>query len=225
MWTGYRLADLLRAAGVDPAADMLLSTSVDGFTVGTPVDALNDGRDVGWPSASTGSRYPSSTATRPGWWSPDSTATCRHQMGHRPGVDPIRPRRGLLDPAGLGAAARSRPSRVDVPKRGQQLPTGPTTFGGGLGAEPRRTCRRGRIDDGPWQPAELGAAYSNQTWRLWSLPWQASGRATTPSRCGLPTTPGRFRRRTKAPTVPDGATGWRCTSPWRDAISTRVCAS
>jgi hypothetical protein len=30
-----------------------------------------------------------------------------------------------------------------------------------------------RIDDGVWQPAELGASYSNETWRLWSFPWQA----------------------------------------------------
>jgi hypothetical protein len=27
-----------------------------------------------------------------------------------------------------------------------------------------------RIDDGVWQPAELGASYSNKTWRLWRFP-------------------------------------------------------
>src|SRR6202007_2680740 len=31
--------------GIPPAADMVLSTSVDGFTAGTPVEALTDGRD------------------------------------------------------------------------------------------------------------------------------------------------------------------------------------
>ncbi|WP_369829072.1 molybdopterin-dependent oxidoreductase [Mycobacterium sp. 852002-50816_SCH5313054-b] len=44
VWTGYRLADLLAAAGVHADADMVLSTSIDGFTVGTPVHALTDGR-------------------------------------------------------------------------------------------------------------------------------------------------------------------------------------
>ena len=45
MWTGYRIRDLLRASGIRPDADMVLSTSVDGFTVGTPVEALTDDRD------------------------------------------------------------------------------------------------------------------------------------------------------------------------------------
>jgi len=40
VWLGYRLADLLAAAGVHADSDMLLSMSVDGFTAGTPVDAL-----------------------------------------------------------------------------------------------------------------------------------------------------------------------------------------
>lgn len=81
MWTGYRLADLLAAAGVSPDADMLLSKSVDGFTVGTPVEAIADGRDAMLAIGLNGSRCPSPTATRPGWWWPDSTATCRPPSG------------------------------------------------------------------------------------------------------------------------------------------------
>src|SRR5262249_30086838 len=44
--TGYRLADVLAKAGVHADADMVLSPSIDGFTVGTPVAALTDGRDA-----------------------------------------------------------------------------------------------------------------------------------------------------------------------------------
>ena len=33
-WTGYRVRDLLAGAGIHPDADMVLSTSTDGFTVG-----------------------------------------------------------------------------------------------------------------------------------------------------------------------------------------------
>ena len=36
MWTGYRVRDLLKRAGIRPDADMVLSTSSDGFTAGTP---------------------------------------------------------------------------------------------------------------------------------------------------------------------------------------------
>ena len=38
--------DLLAEAGPLPEADMLLSTSVDGWTAGTPLEALTDGRDA-----------------------------------------------------------------------------------------------------------------------------------------------------------------------------------
>lgn len=44
VWIGYRVADLLAVAGVHADADMMLSTSIDGFSAGTPVEALTDGR-------------------------------------------------------------------------------------------------------------------------------------------------------------------------------------
>ncbi|WP_405183371.1 molybdopterin-dependent oxidoreductase [Nocardia sp. NBC_01377] len=40
------MADLRAEAGVRPGADLLLSRSVDGFTAGTPVSAVTDGRDA-----------------------------------------------------------------------------------------------------------------------------------------------------------------------------------
>ena len=40
-WTGYRVRDLLADAGVHADADMVLSKSSDGFTAGTPVEALD----------------------------------------------------------------------------------------------------------------------------------------------------------------------------------------
>ena len=44
-WLGVRMADLLRDAGIQTDADMLLTTSADGWTAGTPVDVVIDGRD------------------------------------------------------------------------------------------------------------------------------------------------------------------------------------
>ena len=46
VWRGARLADLLREAGVQPEATQLFSTSVDGWTCGTPVATVMDGRDA-----------------------------------------------------------------------------------------------------------------------------------------------------------------------------------
>ena len=45
-WLGAPLADLLEEAGVDPRADMILSTSTDGMTIGTPTAVVMDGRDA-----------------------------------------------------------------------------------------------------------------------------------------------------------------------------------
>src|SRR4029079_1601400 len=45
-WMGCRVRDLLAEAGVEGDADMVLSRSIDGFTAGTPVEALTDNRNA-----------------------------------------------------------------------------------------------------------------------------------------------------------------------------------
>src|SRR5262249_23832982 len=45
-WLGASLASLLRSAGIRAGANQLLCTSVDGFTSGTPVQVVMDGRDA-----------------------------------------------------------------------------------------------------------------------------------------------------------------------------------
>ena len=46
VWQGVMLADVLREAGVQPGAEQLVSRSIDGWTCGTPVAAVMDGRDA-----------------------------------------------------------------------------------------------------------------------------------------------------------------------------------
>ncbi len=50
-WIGVRLADLLAECGVEPPsrggpADHMVSRSVDGMTIGSPVEDVMDGRDA-----------------------------------------------------------------------------------------------------------------------------------------------------------------------------------
>src|SRR5262249_42464850 len=45
-WLGHPLKDLLAQAIPSPDADMVLSKSIDGFTAGSPLAALTDGRDA-----------------------------------------------------------------------------------------------------------------------------------------------------------------------------------
>ncbi|CDP81983.1 MULTISPECIES: molybdopterin-dependent oxidoreductase [Mycolicibacterium] len=210
-WTGYRVADLLRAAGVHPDADMVLSTSVDGFTVGTPADALVTGDDAllaiglngqplpvahGYPARLVvAGLYGYVSATK---WVTDLELTRFDR------AEAYWTRQGWAPRGPIKTE-----SRIDVPRNGQTLPVGPTTFGGVAWAQNRGV--RGvevRIDDGPWLSAELGDAYSNQTWRLWSVPWQATGPGRHTLTVRATDNTGAVQTSDQAPTVPDGATGW-----------------
>jgi DMSO/TMAO reductase YedYZ molybdopterin-dependent catalytic subunit len=48
-WLGASLAGLIRQAGPRAGANQLLCTSVDGFTSGTPLPVVLDGRRRCWP--------------------------------------------------------------------------------------------------------------------------------------------------------------------------------
>ncbi|MCV7411460.1 molybdopterin-dependent oxidoreductase [Mycobacterium florentinum] len=211
VWTGYRMADLLAAAGVHADADMVLSTSIDGFTAGTPVEALTDGREAllavglngqplpiehGYPARLVvPGLYGYVSATK---WVVDLELTRFDQA------------KAYWTRFGWAARAPIKTeSRIDVPRDGQKLPDGPVVFGGVAWAQNRgvRTVEV-RIDDGGWQPAEMGASYSGATWRLWSFGWQAKtpGNHTITVRATDDT--GATQTADRVGSVPDGATGW-----------------
>ncbi|MDN4518102.1 molybdopterin-dependent oxidoreductase [Mycolicibacterium sp. jd] len=210
VWTGYRVGDLLAEAGVQPDADMVLSMSVDGWSAGTPVEALTDGDALlaigmngeplpiehGYPARLVvPGLYGYVSATK---WVTDLELT--------------RFDRAEAYWTRLGWSARGpikTESRIDVPRSGQDVPVGPVTFGGVAWAQDRGIrAVEVQIDDGDWRQATLGDAYSGDTWRLWSFPWDAreTGFHTITVRAtdndGYTQTPDR------ADPVPDGATGW-----------------
>lgn len=209
-WTGYRVADLLAEVGVRPDADMVLSMSVDGWTAGTPVEALTaadallavgmNGEPLpvvhGYPARLVvPGLYGYVSATK---WVTDLELT--------------RFDRAEAYWTRLGWSARGpikTQSRIDVPRSGQDVPAGPVRFGGVAWAQKRGVrAVEVRIDDGEWRPATLGAAYSGDTWRLWSFDWDAteSGLHTIAVRATDNT--GYTQTSELADPVPDGATGW-----------------
>ena len=104
-------------------------------------------------------------------------------------------------------------SRIDVPRSGQDVAQGPVTFGGVAWAQNRGV--RGvevRIDDGDWQPADLGTRYSNNTWRLWSFDWQATQPGLHTIAVRATDNTGAVQTSEQADPVPDGATGWHTVS-------------
>lgn len=211
VWTGYRVADLLAAARVHGDADMMLSTSIDGFTAGTPVQALTDGRDALLAVGLNGQPLPiehgyPARLVVPGLYGYVSATKWVVEM------ELTRFDRAAAYWTRQGWAARApikTESRIDVPKGGQKVPMGPVVFGGVAWAQNRGVrAVEVLIDDGVWQPAEQGASYSNETWRLWRFPWQAKspGKHTITVRATDNT--GGTQTADQVGTVPDGATGW-----------------
>ncbi len=210
-WTGYRLRDLLADAGVQADADMVLSKSSDGFTAGTPVEALTDGRDAllaigmnGLPLP-TDHGYPARLDV-PGLYGYVSATkwVVDLELTRFDRAEAYWTRRGWSARAPIKTE-----SRIDVPRSGQDVARGPVTFGGVAWAQNRGVKDvEVRIDDGPWQQAQLGAVYSNDAWRLWSYGWQAEvpGLHTISVRATDNT--GATQTEQWADPVPDGATGW-----------------
>src|SRR6476619_1738354 len=210
-WTGYRVRDLLAEAGIHPDADMVLSMSIDGFTAGTPVETLTDGRDALLAITMNGQPLPTehgypARLVVPGLYGYVSATQWVVDL------ELTRFDRAQGYWTGLGWSARGpikTESRIDVPRDGADVPVGPVTFGGVAWAQNRGVrAVEVRIDDGVWQPAELGASYSGDTWRLWSFPWQATSPGflfnTTPATDNT----GAVQTQDTAEPAPDGATGW-----------------
>lgn len=210
VWTGYRMRDLLREAAIAVDADMVLSTSVDGFTIGTPVEALTDERDALLAVGMNGvplppeHGYPARLVV-PGLYGFVSATKWVVDL------ELTRFDRAEAYWTKLGWSAKApikTGSRIDVPRAGGRLDAGPVTLGGVAWAQGRGIkAVEVRIDDADWRPAELGAAYSNDTWRLWTFEWQATPGPHTITVRATDNT-GSVQTADVSSPMPDGATGW-----------------
>ncbi len=214
-WTGYQVADLLAEAGVHSDADMVLSTSIDGFTAGTPVQALLDDREALLAIGMNGKPLPTehgypARLVVPGLYGYVSATKWVVDL------ELTRFDRAQAYWTKMGWSPRGpikTESRIDVPRAGQEVAAGPVTFGGVAWAQDRGVAAvQVRIDgpegQGDWRPAQLGQAYSDDTWRLWSLPWQASQPGFHTITVRAVDNTGAVQTAERADPVPDGATGW-----------------
>jgi DMSO/TMAO reductase YedYZ molybdopterin-dependent catalytic subunit len=210
-WTGYRVRDLLARAGAHPDADMVLSMSIDGFSAGTPLDALTDGRDALLAIGMNGEPLPTehgypARLVVPGLYGYVSATKWVVDLE----LTRFDRAQGYWTPLGWSARGPIKTeSRIDVPRSGQGVPRGPVTFGGVAWAQNRGVrAVEVRVDDGDWQQANLGANYSNDAWRLWSFGWQAD--KPGPHNIAVRATDniGYVQTAQRAAPAPDGATGW-----------------
>lgn len=207
-WTGVRLDDLLADADVDPAADQIVGRSVDGYTCGFPVAAL-DGRDAmvafgmngeplplehGFPARLiVPGIYGYASATK---WLTEIQLTTFDDFDH------------YWVPRGYSAEAPIKTqSRIDQPRGLDRIPPGPFVIGGVAWAQTIGIdAVELRIDQGEWQPAQIAQEVNDTTWRQWSFEWDAApGRHTIEVRAIDRT--GAIQTEERSEPLPDGASG------------------
>ena len=210
VWTGWPIRELLALAGPQPGADMVLSTSIDGFTAGTPIEALTDDRNALLAVAMNGEPLPVEHGfpvrmVVPGLYGYVSATKWVVDLK----VTTFAADVAYWTPRGWSARGPIKTaSRIDVPASGDQIKAGRVAVAGVAWAQHRGIrAVEVRVDDGPWQQARLAAEPSIDAWRQWVLEWDApQGNHTLTVRAVDGT--GAVQTEREAPPAPDGASGW-----------------
>jgi DMSO/TMAO reductase YedYZ molybdopterin-dependent catalytic subunit len=208
-WLGYPVKKLLEWAKPLPGADMVLSKSSDGFTAGTPLEALTDGRDALIAVGMNGQPLPRehgfpARMVVPGLYGYVSATKwlVELELTRFDEVDAYWTQRGwgVRGPIKLS-------SRIDVPREGADLELGEVVVAGvawhqhtGISAV------QVSVDGGTWHDADLGAELSIDTWRQWKWTWNATPGAHT-LRVRAINAEGDEQVETEQSVLPDGATG------------------
>ncbi|MFI8193231.1 sulfite oxidase [Streptomyces sp. NPDC085946] len=213
-WTGVRLADLLDECGVTPPsrggpADQLVARSVDGMTIGSPVEDVMDGRDAMLAVGMNGEPLPFAHGFPvrmlvPGLYG--YVSACKWiediELTTFDAYDAYWVRRDWARRAPVKTQ-----SRIDTPKPFARPKAGTVMVAGVAWAQTRGIDRvEVRVDDGPWQETTLAAEDSRDTWRQWSFPWQATRGGHTLTVRATDRT-GRVQTGERTRMVPDGASG------------------
>ncbi len=208
-WLGVLLAPLLAEAGISRDADQLVSRDAGGMSIGTPVAAVTDGRDAMLAVGMNGEPLPFEHGfpvrmVVPGLYG--YVSACKWitdiEVTRFDAYDAYWVQRGWGERGPVKVS-----SRIDTPRDGRRRPAGPGVVAGVAWAQHTGIARvEVRVDDGPWNEAQLAPAATSDTWRQWTWPWTAppgshslTVRATTST--------GQVQTAERADTVPDGATG------------------
>jgi DMSO/TMAO reductase YedYZ molybdopterin-dependent catalytic subunit len=214
LWLGASLASLLREAGIKAGADQLMCTSVDGFTSGTPVQTVMDGRDALLAVAMNGQPLPIAhgfparmvvpglygyvSATK---WVTDINVTTFA------GNYAYWAQRGWSQQAPIKTECR-----IDVPNGQGNVRAGTTAVAGVAWAQHKGIeAVQVRLNQGPWNQARLAAVPGIDSWRQWVWEWNATpGQHVLEARATDKT--GYTQTSAQAQPEPNGASGYPSVS-------------
>ncbi|MBM9458312.1 molybdopterin-dependent oxidoreductase [Nocardioides sp. zg-536] len=209
-WSGVRLAGLLEAAGPHPDADAVLQTSADGWTCGTPLSALTDGRNAMLAVAMNGEPLPIEhgfpvrtivpglygyvSATK---WVVDLEVTRFDDIS------------AYWTGKGWGERGPVKiSSKIEVPSNGEEVLAGEVVCAGVAWFQ--QTGISGvqvQVDGGRWQPAEIARTPNTDTWVQWRAVLDLEP-GTHELRVRAIAADGEPQTGAVADVLPDGATGW-----------------
>jgi DMSO/TMAO reductase YedYZ molybdopterin-dependent catalytic subunit len=214
LWLGASVASLLRQAGVRAGADELLCTSADGFTSGTPLQTVMDGRDAMLAVAMNGTALPVEHGfpvrmVVPGlygyvsackWITDIEVTTYASNVAYWA-------QRGWSQQAPIKTE-----SRIDVPNGSSQLKPGRTPVAGVAWAQHKGVAAvEVRVGNGPWHEARLAAVPDIDCWRQWVWDWDATpGNHVIQARATDAT--GYTQTALQEPPPPNGASGYPSVS-------------
>jgi DMSO/TMAO reductase YedYZ molybdopterin-dependent catalytic subunit len=210
-WLGASLASLLRRAGPLAGADQLLCTSVDGFTSGTPLAVVMDGRDSLVAVAMNGTALPvahgfPARLVVPGLygyvsackWVTDIEVTTFSQAAAY-----------WVQQGWSQQAPIKTESRIDVPASGATVGTGPVTVAGVAWAQHKGIAAvEVQVDNGPWQEATLAPVPDLDTWLQWTWQWAAPAPGNHMIQARATDKTGYTQTSAVADVAPNGASGY-----------------
>jgi DMSO/TMAO reductase YedYZ molybdopterin-dependent catalytic subunit len=209
-WLGVPLAPLLQELGIKPGADQVVARSVEGMTIGTPVETVLDGRDTMLCVGMNGEPLPlvhgfPVRMLTPGLYGYAGACKWLTEIELTTFADFdaywVRRKWGARGPVKTA-------SRIDKPAPFAKLEAGKVTVAGVAWAQGRgiKTVEV-RVDDRPWAKAELLPVASTETWVQWRYDWPATAGLHTLSVRAVDGT-GAVQTEERATPFPDGATGW-----------------
>jgi len=176
-WLGASLADLVRQARPLAGANQLLCTSVDGFTSGTPLQVVLDGRNALLAVAMNGTALPvvhgfPARMVVPGLYGYVSATKWVTDIEVTTFASAVAfwAQRGWSQQAPIKTE-----SRIDVPSPGASLTPGRIPVAGVAWAQHKGVAAvEVRVNGGPWHEARLAAVPDIDTWRQWVWEWPAT---------------------------------------------------